>query len=311
MHRFNLLWASMLSLGLVSQVFAQEKISSQVIETPQDQSQQLDITADEQSLMPEDHITKHRRLDALKELKNIKIEDLKVNANAAQADEVKDPLQPLNREIFKFNDSLDRNIARPLAVQYTQKVPGEVRGSYRLFRKNMAEPWNAVNQLVQGRPLRAAKTLGRFTVNTLTSLGLADPAGRMGLNTEEESLGTTLGYYGVPSGPYIMLPVLGPSTLRNSMDYVAESFAKPNGLLSSSGNNHESLSWASAAMGGIDSRSQFLDLDSVLQGDRYAAIRDIYLQRKSFEISEKKGNSAEAISFIDEDDSTDDFTDPQ
>ncbi len=85
-----------------------------------------------------------------------------MNANAAQPDEVKDPLQPLNRQIYAFNDMLDRNIARPLAVQYTKKVPGEVRGSYRQFRKNLGEPWNAVNQLIQGRPFTCRKNFRSF-----------------------------------------------------------------------------------------------------------------------------------------------------
>ena len=150
-----------------------------------------------------------------------------MNANAAQPDEVKDPLQPLNRQVYAFNDMLDRNIARPLAVQYTKKVPDEVRGSYRQFRKNLGEPWNAVNQLIQGRPLRAAKTLGRFSLNTITTLGMADPARRLGLDTEEENFGTTLGYYGVPSGPYVMLPIYGPSTFRDGFGTLVDGQARP------------------------------------------------------------------------------------
>ncbi|WP_282617652.1 MlaA family lipoprotein, partial [Escherichia coli] len=131
----------------------------------------------------------HTRSQIIKDLKNIKVKDLKINANAAQPDPVKDPLQSLNRPIYSFNDMLDRNFLRPVAVQYREKTPEDVRGSYRQFRKNLGEPWNAVNQLIQGRPGRAAKTLGRFTINTLTTLGLADPARRLGLPTEEENFG--------------------------------------------------------------------------------------------------------------------------
>ncbi len=76
-----------------------------------------------------------------------------------------------------------------------------IRDSYSGFRKNLGEPWNAVNQLIQGRPGRAAKTLGRFTINTVTTLGFADPASRLGLETEDENFGTTLGYWGVPIWP--------------------------------------------------------------------------------------------------------------
>lgn len=287
----------MLSLAFTSSVFAQDAASIQNNVENQDTNA---LEADNTNSKLEEENLKNPRFQALKELKNIHLSDLKVNANAAQADEVKDPLQGLNREIYKFNDSLDRHIARPLAVQYNAKVPTETRTSYRLFRKNMLEPWNAVNQLVQGRPVRAAKSLGRFTINTLTSLGLADPARRLGLNTEEETLGNTLGYYGVPSGPYLMLPILGPSTLRNSLDYVSNAYASPtNHILAR--NDQYGVEWSNAALGGIDSRSQFLDLDGSLRGDRYAALRDIYLQRKSFEIAEKKGDNAEAIGFIDDD----------
>lgn len=303
MHRYHLLWLSLLSMGWASTVNAQGQavlpdqtnstINNQMsIDVPDQNQHNIDTNNDIMSPAAQPSV--------FQELKQIKIKDLKVNANAAQADEIKDPLQALNREIFKFNDMLDRNIVRPISIQYVTKVPEDVRSSYRLFRKNMAEPWNGVNQLVQGRPMRALKSFGRFTINTLTSLGLADPARRLGLNTEEESLGTTLGYYNVPSGPYLMLPILGPSTLRNSLDYVVEGYSRPINWAFMN-NQQYGLELGYAMLNGIDSRSQYLDLESALQGDRYAAIRDIYLQRKSFEISEKQGHDAEPISFVGDD----------
>lgn len=239
----------------------------------------------------------HPRLDALKELKTIRVKDLKVNANAAQADEVKDPLQPINRQIYEFNDALDRYIARPIAVQYVKKVPSDVRGSYHSFRKNLGEPWNAVNQVIQGRPLRALKTLGRFGVNTLTTLGLADPASRLGLETEDEDFGTTLGYYGIPSGPYVMLPILGPSTFRDSIGRLADSQGRLQKYIF---DHQDRLYYAELAARGIDVRSQLLDVEDVLQGDKYAAIRDIYLQNKNFQIAEKKGIDDNSGLFIDD-----------
>lgn len=304
MHRLKFLWLSMLTIGLTSHVFAEQDVettSTNALDQNTEVSHVAAINAEVEATGAE---SKHPRLDALKELKNIKVENLKVNANAAQADDVKDPLQPLNREIFAFNDMLDRNVARPLAVQYVAKVPEDVRGSYSSFRKNLSEPWNAVNQLAQGRFSRAAKTLGRFTINTVTSLGLADPAKRLGLPNEDESLGTTLGYYGVPSGPYLMLPLLGPSTLRNSLDYVAESYANPL-TYPMDDNDQTSLIWGNRMMGGINARSRLLEFESALQGDKYAAIRDIYLQRQGYNIAQKKGLGAEAISFVD-DESTED-----
>lgn len=310
MRPYSLLWACLLSVGVTSQVSAQTNSSTQAdadetVSTATNETASTDAIPDGNSVVEQQN-SKHPRIDALKDLKNLNSHDLKVNATASQPDSVKDPLQPLNRELYQFNDMLDRNIARPLAVQYVQKVPGEVRSSYRLFRKNMGEPWNAVNQIAQGRFSRAAKSLGRFTINTITSLGLADPARRLGLGTEEESLGMTLGYYGVPSGPYLMLPILGPSTFRGALDYPAESYAKPMTYILSN-NNQTGLALGQTFWSGIDSRSNLLEVEDVLQGDRYAAIRDIYLQRLAFQIAEKKGRGQEAVSFVD--DGTDDSTD--
>ena len=296
MYQQKYLWVCLVSLGFITSTHAATPSTK---EAAQEETAEV-IAADSSSK------TKNSRLDALKELKNVKTKDLKVNANAAQPDEVKDPLQPLNRQIYAFNDMLDRNVARPLAVQYTKKVPSEVRGSYRQFRKNLGEPWNAVNQLIQGRPLRAAKTLGRFSLNTITTLGMADPARRLGLDTEEENFGTTLGYFGVPSGPYVMLPIYGPSTFRDGFGTLVDGQARPQKYIL---DDNDRLYWSEQVMRGVDTRSQLLEVEQVLQGDKYAAIRDIYLQRKNFEIAEKKGLDADNISFVD--DETEEFFDDQ
>ena len=289
MYQQKYLWVCLVSLGFITSTHATTSSPSSEEVTQKETSEV--IAADSSSK------TKNSRLDALKELKNVKTKDLKVNANATQPDEVKDPLQPLNRQVFAFNDMLDRNIARPLAVQYAKNVPSEVRGSYRQFRKNLGEPWNAVNQLIQGRPLRAAKTLGRFSLNTITTLGMADPARHLGLDTEEENFGTTLGYYGVPSGPYVMLPIYGPSTFRDGFGTLVDGQARPQKYIL---DDNDRLYWSEQVMRGLDTRSQLLDVEQVLQGDKYAAIRDIYLQRKNFEIAEKKGLDADSISFVDD-----------
>lgn len=227
---------------------------------------------------------------------------LKVDARAAQAEEVKDPFQPLNRKIYQFNDVIDRNVLRPVAVQYVEKVPKDVRGSYTQFRNNLGEPWNVVNQLIQGRPARAAKSLSRFTINTLTTLGLADPARRLGLSHEDERLGITLGYYGVPSGPYIMLPLLGPSSVRGVIGSAVDSQARPQKYIL---DDNDGLYWSDQSLRVIDTRSEILDVEGVLTGDRYAQIRDIYLQRTSYAIAEKKGMESESL-FTDIDDEFED-----
>ncbi|OTG78060.1 VacJ family lipoprotein [Acinetobacter terrae] len=294
MRHFHYVWASLLSLGLISPVCANDSIDTS--ESSATEDLKTSSTAKIQT-------AQHPRLEALKELKNVKAKDLKVNANATQPESQKDPLQPLNRQIFAFNDVLDRHVARPLAVQYKDKVPSDVRGSYRQFRKNLGEPWNVVNQLIQGRPVRAAESLGRFTINTITSLGFADPARRLGLSAEEENFGTTLGYYGVPSGAYLVLPLFGPSTFRDGLGTIVDSQARPQKYLLE---DHDGIYWADQALRGIDARSQLLDIEDVLQGDKYAAIRDIYLQRKNFAIAEKKGLESESMFIEDDLDNTED-----
>ena len=278
MQHIRHLCAGLLFVGFTTFAFAEDVAPTAASE--------IDTSADPQTAQS----------SSLKELKNIKAKDLKVDANAAQPDNVKDPLQPLNRQIFAVNDALDRAIVRPIAVEYKEKIPSPIRDSYSGFRKNLGEPWNAVNQLIQGRPGRAAKTLGRFTINTVTTLGFADPASRLGLETEDENFGTTLGYWGVPSGPYLVLPVFGPSTFRDGFGLVVDGYARPQRYVLE---NEEGLYWAEQTLRGIDVRSQLIDIEGAIHGDKYSSIRDIYLQRKNFIIAEKKGQEAEGM-FIDD-----------
>mgnify|MGYP001596451149 FL=1 len=278
MQHIRHLCAGLLFVGFTTFAFAEDVAPTAASE--------IDTSADPQTAQS----------SSLKELKNIKAKDLKVDANAAQPDNVKDPLQPLNRQIFAVNDALDRAIVRPIAVEYKEKIPSPIRDSYSGFRKNLGEPWNAVNQLIQGRPGRAAKTLGRFTINTVTTLGFADPASRLGLETEDENFGTTLGYWGVPSGPYLVLPVFGPSTFRDGFGLVVDGYARPQRYILE---DEEGLYWAEQTLRGIDVRSQLIDIEGAIQGDKYSSIRDIYLQRKNFIIAEKKGQEAEGM-FIDD-----------
>ena len=278
MQHIRHLCAGLLFVGFTTFAFAEDVAPTAASE--------IDTSADPQTAQS----------SSLKELKNIKAKDLKVDANAAQPDNVKDPLQPLNRQIFAVNDALDRAIVRPIAVEYKEKIPSPIRDSYSGFRKNLGEPWNAVNQLIQGRPGRAAKTLGRFTINTVTTLGFADPASRLGLETEDENFGTTLGYWGVPSGPYLVLPIFGPSTFRDGFGLVVDGYARPQRYILE---DEEGLYWGEQTLRGIDVRSQLIDIEGAIQGDKYSSIRDIYLQRKNFIIAEKKGQEAEGM-FIDD-----------
>ncbi|MEB3768389.1 VacJ family lipoprotein [Acinetobacter sp. MD2] len=287
MHQLAIFGSSLCLLGLSCAAWADDSVSTSVQTT--DTATTSTITTTTTST----HTSPFLRL---KEISHKTITELKVDANATQPDNVKDPFQSFNRQVYVFNDALDQHVLRPIAVQYQEKVPEEVRGSYRQFRNNLGEPWNAVNQTIQLKPKRALQTLGRFTINTLTTFGLADPARRLGLDQQSESLGVTLGYYGVPSGPYLMLPILGPSTIRDGLGFVADFQAQPQRFIFK---HSKGAYWGDVALAGIDLRSGLLDIDGSLQGDRYAAIRDAYLQRKKFQISERKG-SADQVSFVDD-----------
>lgn len=274
--------AGLLTLSTFSSVYASEEVVSTTVSATQAEIENIE--------QPEKQNTR------IRDLKNLHRQNLKVNATAAQPDNVKDPLEPLNRKVYAFNDTIDRIVVRPIAVEYSEKVPEKVRDSYHSFRMNLNEPWNAVNQVVQGRPVRALKTLGRFTLNTITTLGFADPASRLNLPTEDESFGTTLGYYGVPSGPYLMLPFFGPSTFRDGFGLAIDSFGRPQNYL-----NHNGLYWTDQSLRLLDARTQLLKYDDILQGDTYAQLRDIYLQRKAFTIAEMRGEDNDSL-FVDTDD---------
>lgn len=274
--------AGLLTLSTFSSVYASAEVVSTTVSATQAEIENIE--------QPEKQNTR------IRDLKNLHRQDLKVNATAAQPDNVKDPLEPLNRKVYAFNDTIDRIVVRPIAVEYSEKVPEKVRDSYHSFRMNLNEPWNAVNQVAQGRPVRALKTLGRFTLNTITTLGFADPASRLNLPTEDESFGTTLGYYGVPSGPYLMLPFFGPSTFRDGFGLAIDSFGRPQNYL-----NHNGLYWTDQSLRLLDARTQLLKYDDILQGDTYAQLRDIYLQRKAFTIAEMRGEDNDSL-FVDTDD---------
>ncbi|GAA5011992.1 VacJ family lipoprotein [Acinetobacter puyangensis] len=242
---------------------------------------------------------------SLAALKKIQLNQLKINALASQPVSVKDPLQPLNRKIFTFNDTLDQYVLRPVAVQYQAKVPEDARSSYTNFRTNLREPWNAVNQILQGKPKTAAKSLSRFTINTLTSLGFADTAKRLKMDNEKDDLGITLGVWGVSSGPYIMLPFLGPSTFRDGAATIADRYANVQQYVFDDDRSY----WANNAIDAINTRAQLLSVESMLHGDKYSAIRDTYLQQRAYVIATKRGEDIESTMFAD--DPFEDTTDEQ
>lgn len=219
-----------------------------------------------------------------------------INATANQAEEIKDPLQPFNRKVYAFNDAIDQSVLRPTAVFYSTVTPVPAQSGYSNFKNNLREPWSAVNQLLQGKPIQSLKSLGRFTINTATSLGFADTAKHLNLAQEKDNFGTTLGVWGVPSGPYVVLPFLGSSTLRDTVGLIPDSFARPNSYVI----EQDRLLYSMTALDVVSTRAQFLGVDSIVPGDKYSVLRDVYLQQRAFEIGQKRGEDVASATFNDD-----------
>ncbi len=138
-------------------------------------------------------------------------------ANTPPHEDVSDPLEPVNRVIDSFNDKVDRAILKPTAQGYEKVVPATARSSVTNFFANLNEPLVVVNQLLQGKGKEGVSDTGRFLVNsTIGLLGLFDPASQMGLTRHDEDFGQTFGRWGIGEGWYLVLPILGPSTLRDT-----------------------------------------------------------------------------------------------
>lgn len=199
---------------------------------------------------------------------------------------VKDPWEGYNRRIHRFNNAADRYFARPLAIAYDKVTPDPVQASIGKFFGNLREPGTMVNQVLQGRPVRAAQTLGRFLVNTTVGIGgLFDPASRFGMPNYNEDLGQTFGMWGWRNSRYLVLPLLGPRTARDSVSMLGEQPLSPLGYVGSSmaANGLRILQMA-------DGRSRLLPTDDVRKQavDEYALVRDAWLQRRNRQIDQDR-----------------------
>lgn len=229
-------------------------------------------------------------------LRRITLKQLRVDANANQPESVKDPLQPLNRKIFLFNTKVDQYLLLPVARRYKEYVPAPLKVGVSNFFSNLGEPWNAVNHLLQGHPKSSYRSLGRFTLNTFTSLGLADPAGTsFGINKEDQDFGLTLGKWGLKSGPFLMLPALGPSTLRDGTGRIADVYGRPQHYM-----DQNSAYWISNGLNVVNTRAGFIGVENLVQGDQYALLRDLYLQRRQYLVSGDDPSSVLDKSFGDD-----------
>jgi phospholipid-binding lipoprotein MlaA len=203
---------------------------------------------------------------------------------ATYEEDFNDPFEDTNRKIFEFNQVVDRNVLVPAAKAYRTALPDPVRDSVRDFLNNLREPLVFVNDTLQGQFGRAGTTVARFVINSTIGIGgVVDVAGRWGIPYHEEDLGLTLGAWGIPEGPYIVVPVLGPSTPRDLGGQVAEGFGDPWNRLAGD-NNLIWVPFLRGAVAGIDQRSRYIETLADIERtslDYYATIRSLYRQRRA------------------------------
>jgi len=222
---------------------------------------------------------------------------------AAEAEDFNDPFEDTNRAIFDFNQMVDRHVLVPVAEAYRTVLPEPVRDSLRDFLRNLRAPLIFANNALQGDFEHAGQTFARFTLNsTLGVGGLIDVAGRWGqLPYHEQDLGVTFGVWGIPEGPYLVIPVLGPSDPRDLVGQTAEGFGDPFNKLVTG--NPYTLYWIPFVRGGvsgIDQRSRYIETLSDIERtslDYYATIRSLYRQRRAALVHGQRENLPPPASF--------------
>ena len=197
----------------------------------------------------------------------------------------RDPFEPFNRASLEFNEGVDAMVLKPVATAYRDKVPPIVRTGVSNFFNNLTDGWSFVNSALQFKFQNAAENFMRLNVNTFFGLGgILDIASDLNIERHREDFGQTLGRWGVPAGPYIMLPLLGPSTLRDTLALGIDWQADPVSMV-----NPTSTRTALRVLRGVDQRANSLRVTDVLEGaalDKYTFIRDSHLQKRRAEISE-------------------------
>ena len=197
------------------------------------------------------------------------------------ADEINDPIEDLNRDIFIFNEKLDEKILKPAALAYRKVTPQFARSGVTNFFNNLEEIDTTINQLLQGEIKYAFNDTGRFLINSTIGLfGLIDVASKMGLERHEEDFGQTLGVWGFDSGPYIMIPFLGPSNPRDLLSRPISSF-----LSGTFAMEDDDVKFTLVGIDALETRERLLDAETLIIGDKYIFVKDAYIQSREYEIN--------------------------
>ncbi len=203
----------------------------------------------------------------------------------------RDPWERMNRVTYRFNDAFDRAIAKPVARGYRKVTPHAVQTGIGNFLDNLQSPVVMVNDLLQGQFKALASDTGRLLLNTTVGIGgLLDPATAAGLDKNDRDFGQTLGKWGLKTGPYLVIPFLGPSDIRDAAGRVGDIYSDPRHYI-----RNNWLSWGLWGLGAVDTRARFLDADAAITGayDPYAFIRNAYLQHRDFKVDGERSTSEE------------------
>ena len=213
----------------------------------------------------------------------------------AFGDEVNDPFENLNRKTFEFNENMDEKILKPIAETYSE-LPPKIKLGFSNFFNNLEEVDTFVNQLLQGKPKESINDFTRFIINSTIGLGgFIDVASKVGLERHEEDFGQTLAVWGVGQGPYIMLPILGPSTLRDTLSRPVSSFLSVTFHMTET-----DVNLALKGMDAIETREKLLDVEALLSGDKYAFVKDAYIQSMYYEIKDGEDVEDDFINDMDD-----------
>jgi phospholipid-binding lipoprotein MlaA len=200
----------------------------------------------------------------------------------ADESELQDPWEGFNRGVFNFNESLDRAILKPVAQGYRFIMPDVAEQGVSNFFDNLRDVVTFFNNVLQLKPVEATQDLSRVLINTTIGIGgLFDVATAMNIPKNDEDFGQTLGAWGVESGPYLVLPLFGPSTVRDGVGIIPDMYLDPLNQVES-----DELRYGLKALKVVDKRASLLDREGVITGDRYTFIRDAYLQKREFEVND-------------------------
>ncbi len=203
---------------------------------------------------------------------------------AGHVSDSRDPWERYNRAMFEFNDNVDRAVIKPVAEVYRDYVPELFQVTLRNFFGNLRDVAVTVHQLLQGKPSEAGNSAARVLINTTIGfLGLGDPASEMGYGKTSEDFGQTFGRWGVEPGPYFVIPILGPSTVRDTFGTVLDFTYNPTDTVITDSSDRN----ISRGLIGIDRRRQLLDSEDTIKAlsfDRYSSVRDAWLAHRRSDV---------------------------